>query len=205
MFINGCSFLTTRPRDNVHTHAGEQLAKMMDLEVEVNLANGGRGSKRLMWTTRTWCEKFPEQAEKCFFLIGSSGGNRFDYPTNDGYKKHKFPTMETTWKTWDPNRDSHTTSFIKYLFGLGADLDQMTQVESILGLLDLQDYFQNKKLFLGIPMIWKKSLKKLIFSTIKLFLQKAGILIKRSTLNLRTKLFVIKASKWKRRKNIILR
>ena len=65
--------------------------------------------------------------------------------------------------------------------------------------------FQNKKLFLGIPMIWKKSLKKLIFSTIKLFLQKAGILIKRSTLNLRTKLFVIKASKWKRRKNIILR
>ena len=28
---------------------------------------------------------------------------------------------------------------------MGADLDQMTQVESILGLLDLQDYFTNKK------------------------------------------------------------
>ena len=141
IFINGCSFLTYRPRDNVNTHCGIELAKSMGLELAVNLANGGRGSKRLMWTTRVWCEKFPEQAEKCFFLIGSSGGNRFDYPTNDGYKKHKFPTMETTWKTWDPNRDSHTTNFIKYLFGLGADLDQMTQVESILGLLDLQDYF----------------------------------------------------------------
>ena len=98
-----------------------------------------------MWTTRVWCEKFPAEASKCFFLIGSSGGNRFDYPTNDGYKKHKFPTMETTWKTWDPNRDNHTKAFVKYLFKAGADLEQMTQVESILGLLDLQDFFENKK------------------------------------------------------------
>ena len=145
IFINGCSFLTTRPRDNVHTHAGEQLAQMMDLEVAVNLANGGRGSKRLMWTTRTWCEKFPDEAGKCFFLIGSSGGNRFDYPTNDGYKAHKFPSMKTHWKTWDPNRDNNTKSFMKYLWSTHADLDQMTQIESLLALLDLQDFFEKKK------------------------------------------------------------
>ena len=144
MFINGCSFLTTRPRDNVHTHCGLELAKLMELNVAVNLAGGGRGSKRMMWTTRTWCEKFPEQAGNCFFLIGSSGGNRFDYPTSDGYKAHKFPTMKTTWKTWDPNRDEHTKSFTKYLFKAGMDIDQTTQIESILALLDLQDYFQNK-------------------------------------------------------------
>jgi hypothetical protein len=145
LFINGCSFLTTRPKDNVHTHCGLELAKLMELDVAVNLAGGGRGSKRMMWTTRTWCEKFPEQAEKCFFLIGSSGGNRFDYPTGDGYKAYKFPTMKTTWKTWDPNRDEHTKNFTKYLFRAGMDLDQTTQIESILTLLDLQDYFQNKK------------------------------------------------------------
>ena len=145
LFINGCSFLTTRPKDNVHTHCGLELAKLMELDVAVNLAGGGRGSKRMMWTTRTWCEKFPEQAEKCFFLIGSSGGNRFDYPTGDGYKAYKFPTMKTTWKTWDPNRDEHTKNFTKYLFRAGMDLDQTTQIESILALLDLQDYFQNKK------------------------------------------------------------
>ncbi len=145
LFINGCSFLTTRPKDNVNTHCGLELAKLMGLDVAVSLAGGGRGSKRLMWTTRTWCEKFPEQAEKCFFLIGSSGGNRFDYPTGDGYKAHKFPTMKTTWKTWDPNRDEHTKSFTKYLFRAGMDLDQTTQIESTLALLDLQDYFQNKK------------------------------------------------------------
>ena len=145
LFINGCSFLTYRPRDGVNTHCGIELAKLMELEIAVNLAGGGRGSKRLMWTTRVWCEKFPTEASKCFFLIGSSGGNRFDYPTNDGYKKHTFPTMETTWKTWDPNRDNHTKAFVKYLFKAGADLEQMTQVESILGLLDLQDFFENKK------------------------------------------------------------
>ena len=145
LFINGCSFLTFRPRDNVNTHCGLELAKLLELDVQVNLANGDRGSKRLMWTTRVWCEKFPELAEQCFFLIGSSGGNRFDFPTSDGYKAHKLPTMKTTWKSWDPNRDKHTKSFTKYLFSLGADLDQMTQVESILGLLDLQDYFLNKK------------------------------------------------------------
>jgi len=145
LFINGCSFLTYRPKDNVNTHCGLELAKLMEIDVAVNLAGGGRGSKRMMWTTRTWCEKFPEQAEKCFFLIGSSGGNRFDYPTGDGYKAHKFPTMKTTWKTWDPNRDEHTKSFTKYLFKAGMDLDQTTQIESILALLDLQDYFQNKK------------------------------------------------------------
>ena len=144
LFINGCSFLTTRPKDNVHTHCGLELAKLMELDVAVNLAGGGRGSKRMMWTTRTWCEKFPEQAEKCFFLIGSSGGNRFDYPTGDGYKAHKFPSMKTTWKTWDPNRDEHTKSFTKYLFRAGMDLDQTTQIESTLALLDLQDYFKNK-------------------------------------------------------------
>jgi hypothetical protein len=145
LFINGCSFLTTRPKDNVHTHCGLELAKLMELDVAVSLAGGGRGSKRMMWTTRTWCEKFPEQAEKCFFLIGSSGGNRFDYPTGDGYKAHKFPSMKTTWKTWDPNRDEHTKNFTKYLFKAGMDLEQTTQIESILALLDLQDYFQNKK------------------------------------------------------------
>ena len=154
MFINGCSFLTYRPRDGVDTHCGIELAKAMDLDVAVNLANGGRGSKRLMWTTRAWCEKFPDDAKYCFFLIGSSGGHRFDFPTNDGYKAHKFPSMATTWKTWDPNRDENTRSFTKYLFRAGADLDQMTQVESILALLDLQDYFQNK----GYPYVFYNTL-----------------------------------------------
>ena len=38
----------------------------------------------------------------------------------------------------------HTKSFTKYLFRAGMDLDQTTQIESTLALLDLQDYFQNK-------------------------------------------------------------
>jgi len=170
LFINGCSFLTFRPRDGVNTHCGIELSKLMELDVAVNLAGGGRGSKRLMWTTRVWCEKFPEQAKKCFFLIGSSGGNRYDYPTSDGYKKHKFPTMDTTWKTWNPDKDTSTRSFFKYLLSTGVDVDVMTQVESILGLLDLQDYFENKK----YPYVFYNTLSdaKIVNKDVKLLFDK---------------------------------
>jgi hypothetical protein len=145
MFINGCSFLTTRPKCGVHTHCGEELSRMMNLPIAENLAGGGRGNKRLMWTTRVWCEKFPNIANDCFFVIGSSGGKRFDYPTGDGFKKAKFPTMETTWKTWDPNRDSNTESFFKYLFNKGLDIEQATQIESLLAIHDLQDFLKFRK------------------------------------------------------------
>jgi hypothetical protein len=145
MFINGCSFLTTRPRKGVDTHAGKELAKLMNLDVACQLAGGGRGHRRLYWTTRAWCEKFVDLAEQSFFLIGSSGGNRFDYPTGDGYKAHKFPTMKTTWKTWDPNRDPETERFTKYLFRNGCDINQMIQIEAISHLLALQDFFKIKK------------------------------------------------------------
>ena len=145
MFINGCSFLTTRPKCGVNTHCGKELSSMMDLPITENLAGGGRGNKRLMWTTMVWCEKFPDKAQECFFLIGSSGGDRFDFPTGDGFKKRKFPTMETTWKTWDPNRDNNTESFFKYLFNKGLDIEQATQIESLLAILDLQDFFKLRK------------------------------------------------------------
>ena len=156
IFINGCSFLTTRPKENVHTHCGTELAKAMNLGIACQMANGGRGNKRLYWTTRAWCEKFPEQAENCFFLIGSSGGNRFDYPTSDGYKAHKFPTMKTTWKTWDPNRNNHTKDFTRWLFNTGCDIDQLVQIEAISHLLALQDFFQLKK----YPYVFYNTLSK---------------------------------------------
>jgi hypothetical protein len=145
LFINGCSFLTFRPKDKVNTHCGEELAKLMGIDVAINLAVGGRGNKRLLWTTRTWCEKFPEEAKDCFFLIGSSIGSRFDFPTSDNFKLHECPSIKTTWKTWDPNKGPETKQFIKYLFNKGMSLEQTTQIEKIITLLDLQDYFTIKK------------------------------------------------------------
>ena len=145
LFLNGCSFLTFRPKQGVDTHCGVELAKKMDLEIAVNLAGGGRGNKRTSFTTKVWCEKYPEIAKQCFFLIGSSSGTRIDYPTNDGYKKHKFPSMATTWKTYSPNKDSECKTFWKYLMKTGADVDQMTQVESLDNILNLQYYFEHKK------------------------------------------------------------
>ena len=52
LFINGCSFLTPRPKDGVHTHSGLELATLMDLKVATNLAMGGRGNERISFTTK---------------------------------------------------------------------------------------------------------------------------------------------------------
>ena len=145
LFLNGCSFLTFRPKHGVDTHCGVEVAKKMNLDVAVNLAGGGRGNKRLSFTTKVWCERNPEMAKQCFFLIGSSSGTRVDYPTNDGYKKHKFPSISTTWRTYSPNKDPECQSFWKYLMRTGADLDQMIQIETLDNILNLQYYFQQKK------------------------------------------------------------
>ena len=142
MFINGCSFLTYRPREGVNTHCGIELSKQLNLPITVNLAGGGRGNKRLSVTTKIWCEKNPELATESFFLIGCSSGTRLDYPTNDGYKKHKFPSLSTTWRTYSPNKDPECQNFWKYLMRTGADLDQMVQIESIDNILNfLNDVF----------------------------------------------------------------
>ena len=145
MFINGCSFLTYRPREGVNTHCGIELSKQLNLPITVNLAGGGRGNKRLSVTTKIWCEKNPELATESFFLIGCSSGTRLDYPTNDGYKKHKFPSLSTTWRTYSPNKDPECQNFWKYLMRTGADLDQMVKIESIDNIINLQYYFEYKK------------------------------------------------------------
>ena len=145
MFINGCSFLTFRPREGVNTHCGIELGKQLNLPIAVNLAGGGRGNRRLSFTTKVWCEKNPEVAKQSFFLIGCSSGTRVDYPTNDGYKKHKFPSLSTTWRTYSPNKDKECQTFWKYLMRTGADLDQMVQIECLDNILNLQYYFEYKK------------------------------------------------------------
>ena len=145
LFINGCSFLTTRPKAGVNTHSGIELAKLMDLEIVCNLAGGGRGNSRTSFTTKLWCERNPEVAKTCFFYIGITSGTRFDYPTNDGYKGYKFKALKTTWKTYSLNKDSECKTFFKYLMRTGADLDQLVQIESIDNALALQNYFEVKK------------------------------------------------------------
>ena len=77
MFINGCSFLTYRPREGVNTHCGIELSKQLNLPITVNLAGGGRGNKRLSVTTKIWCEKNPELATESFFLISTISENKF--------------------------------------------------------------------------------------------------------------------------------
>ena len=145
IFINGCSFLTYRAKDGIMTHAGKELEKLMGLARGGHLAGGGRGNKRVSITTKIWCEKNPELAKKCFFVIGITSGSRFDFPTNDGYKKYKFPDLESAWKTFSPQKDTPSRIFFKHLFELNLDIDQLIQYESIEATVNLQNFFKLNK------------------------------------------------------------
>ena len=146
IFINGCSFLAYRPKDDIMTHAGIELQKLMNLKHGGAIAGGGRGNKRLSVTTKVWCQRNQKLAKKCFFVIGITSGTRFDYPTNDGYKKKKFPDLKTTWRTVTPQQyASQVTNFFKYLFTQGLDMDQMIQLESIEATLNLQNFLKVNK------------------------------------------------------------
>ncbi len=146
IFTNGCSFLTTRPKEGVNTHVGMLLADSLQLETARHLGGGGRGNKRLSVTTKVWCEKNPELAAKCFFVIGITTGQRFDFPTFDQYKTHKFPELATSWKTFKPHAPKEAEKFFKHLYtALKLDIDKMLQYESLEATLNLQNYFKLKK------------------------------------------------------------
>ena len=145
IFINGCSFLTYRAKDGIMTHAGKELEKLMGLARGGHLAGGGRGNKRVSITTKIWCQRNPELAKKCFFVIGITSGTRFDFPTNDGYKKHKFPDLASSWKTFSPQKDTPSKNFFKHLFSTHLDIDQLIQYESIETTVNLQNFFKLNK------------------------------------------------------------
>ena len=51
LFSNGCSFLSTRPKDGVNTFVTKILAERYNLQL-FNLAMGGRGNDRISFTTK---------------------------------------------------------------------------------------------------------------------------------------------------------
>ena len=75
VFINGCSFLTPRPKDGVDTHTGIELAKLLETKVTSSIAMGGRGNDRISFTTKLWYGKnskdtFDSSIECGFFPEG---------------------------------------------------------------------------------------------------------------------------------------
>ena len=98
LFINGCSFLTPRPKDGVDTHSGIELSNLMNLKLKSNLAMGGRGNERISFTTKLWFEQ--NGYIDTFAVIGWSSMMRNDYVTNDGWKKGRIPNMDLTWRSW---------------------------------------------------------------------------------------------------------
>tara|TARA_R100000030_G_scaffold59463_1_gene44728 strand:+ start:15709 stop:16380 length:672 start_codon:yes stop_codon:yes gene_type:complete len=158
MFINGCSFLTPRPKDGVHTHAGIELASLLDMDIKSNLAMGGRGNERISFTTKLWFEQ--NGHKDTFALIGWSSMMRNDYITDDGWKKGRIPNMDLTWRSW---KLTEQTDFIKRQ--TGWDIENTLIMKYLDNVLDLQNYFKLHH----IPYVMYNSLPNFVNMQIKDF------------------------------------
>lgn len=138
LFSNGCSFLTNRTKDDVHTFVTQELANSLGLEL-INLAMGGRGNNRISFTTKVWFEQ--NNANDVFAVIAWSSLHRNDYITNDGWKSGRTPGSELTWRTW---KTLDNVSFIRS--NAGWDVENNAIMNFLDNVFDLQNYFERKKI-----------------------------------------------------------
>ena len=138
LFSNGCSFLSTRPKDGVNTFVTKILAERYNLQL-FNLAMGGRGNDRISFTTKLWFEQ--NGTNDTFAVIGWSSMLRNDYVTNDGWKKGRIPGMDLTWRTWK------VVEQLKFVnSNVGWDIDNNGIMRYIDNVFDLQNYFKLKQI-----------------------------------------------------------
>ena len=146
LFSNGCSFLTSRPKDGVETFTSKIIADNYNMQL-VNLAMGGRGNTRISFTTKVWCEQ--NKLENIFAVIGWSSSVRNDYVTDDGWKKGRIPGTDLTWRTW---KTLDNVSFIKS--NKGWDIENTLSMNFLDNVFNLQNYFERKR----IPYVMYNSL-----------------------------------------------
>ena len=146
LFSNGCSFLTSRPKDGVDTFTTKILAEKYDMPL-INFAMGGRGNYRISFTTKVWLER--HNRYKHFGVIGWSSATRNDYITDDGHKKGRMPQTDLTWRTW---KTLDNVSFIRSK--QGYDIEANLIMSFLDNVFDLQNYFERKK----IPYVMYNSL-----------------------------------------------
>ena len=146
LFSNGCSFLTTRPKDGVDTYTTKILAENYNMAM-CNYAMGGRGNDRISFTTKVWLER--HKRDSYFAVIGWSSQNRHDYCTNDNHKKGRIPQTDLTWRTW---KTLDNVSFIRSK--QGYDIEKNFTMSFLDNVFDLQNYFERKK----IPYVMYNSL-----------------------------------------------
>ena len=138
LFSNGCSFLTSRPKDGVETFVSRELAEAYGLQL-TNLAMGGRGNARISFSTKVWFEQNGYQ--DTFAVIGWSSSHRNDYVTNDGWKAGRIEGTELTWRTW---KTLDNIPFIQKQ--RGWDVEAHATMNFLDHVFDLQNYFTNKNI-----------------------------------------------------------
>ena len=157
LFSNGCSFLTTRPKDGVETFVTKILADQYQLPLE-NFAKGGRGNDRISFSTKVWLEQ--NDTTKYFAVIGWSSAFRMDYVASVDPKPIRHPGTELLWQGWKMLEKKG----LNFINSWGNwHIEDTACYRYLDNVLDLQNYFKIKK----IPYVMYNAMPP-VFNTEKL-------------------------------------
>ena len=149
IIVNGDSFSCSRPTANppVKKTASGIVAKHLKVPW-INLAQGGRGNRKIVAHTKIYFEKNPTHKINSLCIIQWSSPLRHDYITQRKTKKLKG--FDTNFRTWNDNQN---VDFI--LKQKSWDLDRDYALSQINDILDLQSYFKNNQIdyvmYFGLP------------------------------------------------------
>lgn len=138
LYINGCSFLSQNKRAGCRTHAGLEVAKLLNLN-PISIARGGRGNDRIIAVTREFFYNNPEAIKDTFVLIGWSAALRKDCLSGKPRKGQKL--TEPVWKSWK------YTDMVKLVIKKNVHLSDINikdtlKMEHLCGILAMQDFFE---------------------------------------------------------------
>jgi hypothetical protein len=140
LFSNGCSFLTSRPKNHVDTFVTEILSKEYQLPLE-NYAKGGRGNDRVSFTTKVWLEQ--NKSKDYFVVIGWSSAFRMDYIASTDPKPIRHPGTELLWQGWKMIE----TAGINFINSFrNWHIEDTACYRYLDNIIDLQNYFKLKKI-----------------------------------------------------------
>ena len=138
LICNGCSFNGPRKTSNppVEEFVSSLLSNFLEIPL-TNLAQGGRGNRKIVDHTKIYFEKNKNHKKDSLCLIQWSSPLRRDYPTTR--KRETLPNFDTNFikskKNWDLNYD--------------YALSQITNI------IDLQSYFVVNEIkyvmYFGLP------------------------------------------------------
>lgn len=139
LYINGCSFLSKNPRAKIDTHAGLEVARLLNLN-PLSYARGGRGNSRIASVTREFFYDNPKATKDTLVLIGWSAANR-----QDALTRSKHLLRGASWKSFKYS-DACRLVAKKNSHLANIKAGETLRLQHLCNILAMQDFFEARQI-----------------------------------------------------------